>query len=436
MRILNSELTSHIDKKVTVKGFAQALRKQSKVVFIILRDISGELQIVVNESSSEAFKIAKLCATESVLEVTGTVVKRPGQTDAIELQAAEIIILSAADPLLPIPVVEKTNSDTDLQKRLDWRWLDLRKPKNTLIFKVWTTMEAAFREYWVSNGYLEIHSPKFMGTPSESGAELFAVPYFDTTAYLAQSPQFFKQMAMSSGFEKVFEVGPVFRANPSFTSRHDTEFTGYDAEISYVESHEDVMQAEADLLIYVISKIKEAHGEEILAQYGREVVVPSLPFPTITFDDAKKLLGKKGIANEKPTDLSSEEEKELCKHFYEQDGHEFVFVRNYPYAGRAFYSMRYDDSPKYCKSFDLLWNGLEITSGAQREHRYEQLLENTHIKGINTEHMQSYLNFFKFGCPPHGGFGMSPSRLLMKLLNVGNVREVTYLYRGINRLDP
>jgi aspartyl-tRNA synthetase len=436
MRVLIRELGSHVDKQVIVKGFAQTLRRQSKLVFIVLRDVSGEIQVVVRSEQKKTFDVAKQCSAESVIEVNGKVVKQPGKTGALEVQAKEIRVLSSADPVLPIPVVEKTNSETDLQKRLDWRWIDLRKQKNLLIFKVWTSLEAAFREYWIENGYLEIHSPKFMGTPSESGAELFAVPYFNMTAYLAQSPQFYKQMAMASGLERVFEVGPVFRANPSFTSRHDTEFTGYDAEIAYIDSHHEVMDAEERALAYMLKYIKKAHGKEIMAHYGRDISIPKLPFPKISFSEAKAVLSARGVVEEKPTDLSSEEEKELSKYILETTNSEFVFVYDYPYKGRAFYSMRYDENPELCKGFDLLWNGLEITSGAQREHRYNKLLENIQEKEINLEHIKTYADFFKYGCPPHGGYGLSPSRLLMKLFNVGNVREVTYVYRGINRLDP
>lgn len=435
MRIHANNVAKHKGKEIEVAGFAQKIRKQSKIIFLILRDISGEVQIVIDSNNEALFKKANDCTAESVVKVTGMVVGKPGDDDSAEIQAKTLEILSEADNILPIPVLNKANDETDLQKRLDWRWIDIRKPKNSLIFRVWTTMEAAFREYWLSEGFVQIYSPKFMSTPSESGAELFAVPYFETTAYLAQSPQFFKQMAMASGLERVFEVGPVFRANPSFTSRHDTEFTGYDAEMSYIDSHKDVMESEAKLLAFVLGKVKEKHGAEIKEHFGRTVVVPKLPFPEISFTDAKKLLAKKGISSEKEADLSSEEEKQLSAHFLETEGHEFVFVYDYPYEGRAFYSMRYDDS-KLSKSFDLLWNGLEITSGAQREHRYEPLLENMKMKGISMEHMQTYANFFKYGCPPHGGFGMSPSRVLMKLFNLPNVREVTFVYRGINRLDP
>ena len=297
-------------------------------------------------------------------------------------------------------------------------------------------MEQSLREYWLSQGYIEIHSPKFMSAPSESGAELFEVKYFDKKAYLAQSPQFYKQMAMASGFERVFEVGPVFRANPSFTSRHDTEFTGYDAEISFIESHLDVISAEQDAIAYVIGKIEEKYGKEIEENYGRKLVVPKVPFPQITMADAKKILAELKVESEKDGDLSPEEERKLSEWILREKGHEFVFVTEYPKEVRPFYHMRLENNPKLTKSFDLLWNGLEITTGAQREHRYEVLTKQIKEKKLKPETLKHYLDFFKYGCPPHGGFGLGPSRMLMKIFNVSNVREVTYIYRGVKRLTP
>ncbi|HSX47328.1 MAG TPA: aspartate--tRNA(Asn) ligase [Patescibacteria group bacterium] len=431
-----SELNKLVEKKVTIRGFTQTLRKQSNIIFVIVRDINGEVQVVIEKEKKELFELFNNCTNETVVEITGTVKKRPGGDNQVEVNALEAKILSVSDGELPIPVVLKTNDETDIQKRLDWRWIDLRKPKNANIFKIWTVMENSFREYWVNNGYIQVYSPKLMSTPSESGAELFAVPYFDTTAYLAQSPQFYKQMAMSSGFEKVFELGPVFRADPSFTSRHATEFTGLDSEISYIETHHDVMSEKAKLMNYVLSKLKDSHGKLIKELYGRELIVPKLPFPSISFSDAKKTLAKLGVKSDRDNDFSPEEEKAISKYILDKENHEFVFVYDFPFAGRAFYSMRYDDKPTISKSFDLFWNGLEITSGAQREHRYDELLKNMKIKKINLDHMQSYLNFFKYGCPPHGGYGTGPARLLMKTLNISNIRDVTYVYRGVNRLEP
>jgi len=225
-------------------GWVHTIRDQGRIKFVLLRDITGIAQLVVGEEKTEAFKIISDLANESVIEVIGVIKEERQAPNGVELQIDSITVLSKADPKLPIPIIDKSNAETEQPTRLDWRWIDLRKPEKALIFKVWTWMEQYMREFFVNDGFMEIHSPKFMSTPSESGAELFEVKYFDRVAYLAQSPQFYKQMAMASGFEKVFEVGPVFRANPSFTSRHDTEFTGYDFEISFIKSHYDVMEQE------------------------------------------------------------------------------------------------------------------------------------------------------------------------------------------------
>ncbi|MGH7239304.1 MAG: aspartate--tRNA(Asn) ligase, partial [Candidatus Saccharimonadales bacterium] len=283
---------------------------------------------------------------------------------------------------------------------------------------------------------LEIHSPKLIATASESGSEVFEVKYFERKAYLAQSPQFYKQMAMAAGFEKVFEVGPVFRAEPSFTSRHATEFTGYDSEISYIESHEDVMREEERVIQYAISKVKEVYGVEIQRLFGRDVVVPETPFPRVSMRDAKKILAERGLKSEKEGDISPEEERAICEYVKQERGHEFLFVTDYPVTVRPFYHMRHESDPSLTKSSDLLWNGIEVTTCAQREHRYDVLVAQAKEKGMDVSPLQFYLNFFKYGCPPHGGYGMGTNRMIMKLLGLENVREAMFLYRGVNRLTP
>jgi len=435
-RILTKQIKKKIGQQVKIAGFVQTIRDQGSIKFLIVRDISGSVQVVITKPNLEAMKIAESLNLESVVEIIGLAKEEKQAPDGIEIQAEKIKILSLSAPELPIPVIEKGQEETDQQIRLDWRWIDLRKPKRALIFKVWTFMEQAFREYWTQNGYIEIHSPKLMSVPSESGAELFEVKYFDRKAYLAQSPQFYKQMAMAAGFEKVFEVGSVFRANPSFTSRHDTEFTGYDVEISFIESHQDVMEEEQKVIQYVIKKLKEKFGKEISTFYGRDLIVPKLPFPQVTVRQAKEILARLGVPSEKEGDLGPEEERKLSDYILEKEGHEFLFVTEYPIEVRPFYHMRLETNPKLTKSFDLLWNGLEITTGAQREHRYDVLVAQAKEKGLTLKPIQFYLNFFKYGCPPHGGFGLGPTRMLMKVFNIGNVREVTYLYRGVKRLEP
>jgi len=442
MRTLTKDTANKVGEEVTLMGWVHNRRDHGKLIFIDLRDRWGIVQVVFNPKNQKLLEQANQLRSEWVVQISGLVKERPAgmqnpelPTGKIELEVTLLTVLSRADDL-PIPIMEEGTNEAELQKRLDWRWIDLRNPKRTLIFKVWTTMEQAFREYWTGNGYIEIHSPKLMSTPSESGAELFEVQYFDRKAFLAQSPQFYKQMAMAAGFEKVFEVGPVFRAEPSFTARHATEFTGYDVEISFIESHQDVIIEEEKTLIYVLQKIKDEFGDKVHEVFGKELEIPATPFPQVTMKEAKEILKKKGITGERSGDLSPEEERSLSEYIKEKEGHEFVFVTEYPVRVRPFYHMRLESNPELTKSFDLLWNGVEITTGAQREHRYEKLISQAEEKGLHIEPIQFYLNFFKYGCPPHGGFGHGPARMLMKILNLGNIREVTYLYRGVNRLEP
>lgn len=292
------------------------------------------------------------------------------------------------------------------------------------------------RRFWEQNRFIEIHSPKLLATASESGAELFKLPYFDTTACLAQSPQFYKQMAMAAGFDRVFEVGPVFRANPSFTSRHDTEFTSVDMEVAWIESHEDVMALEERWIVEILTHVSVLHGDRVREIFGMDIVIPQLPFPRITLADARDILASRGHVIGHKDDLDPQGERMLAAYVKEKFGHEFVFVTEYPTSVRPFYHMRSEHGPSVTKSFDLLWKGLEITTGAQREHRHDVLREQAKEKGMHLEPLEDYLNFFRFGCPPHGGMGVGLTRLLMVMLDRSNVREVTYLYRGPNRLRP
>ena len=276
-----------------------------------------------------------------------------------------------------------------------------------------------------------------MGSPSESHAELFKLEYFETHAYLAQSPQFYKQMAMAAGLGKVFEVGPVFRADPSFTSRHATEFVSIDMEMSWVDSHEDVMAFQEDLMVKAIQAVKDNHGADIEALYGFEVKVPTTPFPRIPLAEAHSIVEARGYkVPRQDGDLDPEGERQIAAHVEETFGHEFVFLTDYPKNIRPFYHMRHEDNNDLTKSYDLIWKGTEITTGAQREHRVEVLTEQIKEKGLEPEGLNSYLDFFRYGVPPHGGFGMGLTRVVMLLLNLGNIREASFLFRGPNRLEP
>lgn len=433
-RTLIKQLADRADGPVTVQGWVETVRDQKKVQFVVLRDETGALQLV-NPRTDDTAEIADTIsglAQGSMLTVKGELkhderVKLGG----LEVKVSELVVETAAIPETPIA------EDSSIDKRLDWRFLDLRTPRNNLLFRVQTTFLHALRTYWVERGFIEVFTPKLMASASESKAELFKVDYFDQPAYLAQSPQLFKQMAQTAGFGKIFEVGPVFRADPSFTSRHATEFTGVDAEISWIDSHEDVMKMQEELMAAGLAAVKERHGDEIKELFDVDVVVPTLPFPRISLLEAREIVQQRGHTIERgDLDLDPEGERQIAAHVKETYGHEFVFLTDYPASIRPFYHMRHEDDATLTKSYDLIWNGVEISTGAQREHRIAKIEEQALEKGMDLEEIGFYLDFFRYGAPPHGGFGMGLARMLMLMLHQPNLREVTFLFRGPNRLTP
>lgn len=428
-----TDLENVAGKQVRVAGFVETIRAQKKVQFVVVRDRSGPVQVthVRSDDGKEVEQAIDGLTLGSAIIVDGECKKNEQvKLRGIEILASRIEVVGKAET--PLPIDEKSGIDA----RLDWRFLDLRQPKNQLAFAVETTIEHAMREFWRKEQFTEIHSPKLMGSPSETRAELFQLEYFDKTAYLAQSPQFYKQMAMAAGFDRIFEIGPVFRADPSFTTRHTTEFTSVDMELSWIDSHEDVMSMEERWLTHVLGVVAKEHGAAIKELFDIDVVVPKLPFPRVTMAEAQEVLKKAGHKTPKPGDLDPEGERILAKHIAEQHGHEFVFVTDYPATVRPFYHMRHDDNPELTKSFDLIWKGVEITTGAQREHRYDRLKQQALDKQMKLEPVQFYLDFFRYGCPPHGGLGFGLTRMLMLLLGLPSVREAQFIFRGPNRLTP
>lgn len=422
------DIKNHIGKEVKIQGFAHIIRDQGGIKFLIVRDVTGTIQTVVLKKNTEAFQAVGELTHESVVEIIGHAKEEKQAPGGFEIEIKEIKVLSKALAELPIPVLtEKGADEVDQNLRFDYRWLDLRKEEKLKIFKVWTALEKGFRETFEKEGFVQIYAPSFMSSASESGAEVFEVKYFDRKAYLAQSPQFYKQMAMASGFERVFMVGPVFRAELSFTTRHMTEFTGWDFEMSYIESHHDVMDMEEKLLVNGFKKVKEI---------GVEVEVPETPFPRIPMSEAKAKLKASGVESEKEGDLSPEEERQLCKIVKEETGNDFVWVIDYPASVRAFYHMRHENDTTLTKSFDLLYKGVEVTTGAQREHRPELLEKQAPERGVKVEDVNYYIDFFRYGCPPHGGVGIGPGRLVMQLLDLPSVKEATFLPRDVKRLNP
>ncbi|MEV0415963.1 aspartate--tRNA(Asn) ligase [Streptomyces sp. NPDC050448] len=432
-RVLTSDLRGHIDQTVSVSGWVNALRLQRKMQFVILRDPSGMVQVTHKRDGSPLEELLESLTPESAVRITGRVVDAAQvKLGGLELVPESVEVLNLAET--PLPIDEHTGPE----HRLDWRFLDVRKRETAqLVFTVQTTLEQGLRKYAMEHGCTEMHTPKLMGTASESGAEVFKLGYFDRSAYLAQSPQFYKQMAVAAGIDRVFEIGPVFRAEPSFTSRHATEFTGVDVELSWIDDVEDVMAFEEQMLAHAIAKVAEVHGERILEVFGVEVNVPETPFPRITMAEAQEVLRAGGWDPEGvKEDLDPDGERRIAAHMKEQTGHEFAFITHYPARIRPFYHMRPADRSDLTLSFDLLWKGLEVTTGAQREHRSDVLLKQAEEKGMSTEPMQDYLNIFRFGCPPHGGLGAGLGRILMVMLGLDSIREAAFLFRGPNRLTP
>jgi nondiscriminating aspartyl-tRNA synthetase len=438
-RVKIGDLRNSIGQEVKIQGWLQILRDQKKMQFLVVRDNSGAVQIVSEKQADpeQAETISGL-GTESAVTITGLVVDNPVvKLGGLEIQMKSLIVENKAETPLPFEPFGDTLPAMDY--RMDWRYIDLRRAQTQLIFKFQTTVEQAMREYWLEHGFSEMHSPKLMGSPSESGAELFELEYFESKAYLAQSPQFYKQMAMAAGFERIFEIAPVFRADPSFTSRHMTEFTSVDMEMSWIDSHEDVMQFVENWLQYVYQQVKEAHGDAVAELFGFELVVPEVPFPRISMDEAYRILKDEvgyQLPPEKKVDLDPGGERAIGQYVKEKYGHDFVFLTDWAFDVRPFYHMVHPDNPALTRSFDLLGSGLEIVTGAQREHRYEVLAQQAKAKGLGLEPIQFYMDFFRYGCPPHGGIGLGLSRLMMVMLNLPNVREAVFLFRGPNRLHP
>jgi aspartyl-tRNA synthetase len=439
-RVLIKNLAALPDGPVTVSGWVDTVRDQKKVQFVVLRDESGAVQLVnPRNTDADGVVIADEPATTISGLSQGSFVTATGQLkhdERVKLGGIEIKLDTldvAAVAIAETPIA----ADSGIDKRMDWRFLDLREPKHNLIFRIQTTFEHAMREYWIDNDFIELHTPKLMASASESRAELFEVDYFEGKAYLAQSPQFFKQMAQSAGFGKIFEIGPAFRADPSFTSRHATEFTSIDTEMSWIDSHEDVMTVHEDLLVAGLTAVKEKYGEQIKELFDVEVTVPSTPFPRIPLAEAKRIVAERGYEVPRhDDDMDPEGERQISAYVLEEFGHEFVFLTDYASSIRPFYHMRHADDAGLTNSYDLIFNGVEISTGAQREHRIELLEEQAREKGLDPEELGFYLDFFRYGVPPHGGFGMGLARVLMLLLHLPNLRETTYLFRGPTRLLP
>lgn len=430
------ELNKYFGQEITIEGFVDSIRDLQYVQFLIIRDTTGKIQVTIekNENNYKLNRIVSSLTCESTVKIIGILLPNEKvKLNRMELVPTDIIVTSKSLEELPINI--KNSQSTLLDTRLNYRFLDLRNEKNILMYQVQTCLVNAMRKYVLDNNFVEIHTPKIISTASESGAEVFEIKYFDRKAFLAQSSQFYKQMAMCSGFERVFEVAPAFRAENSNSYRHATEFTSFDIEMSYIDSLEELMDFEENLFIAGLTAVKETYGEQIKQYFNVDIIIPTKPFPRIKLEELYSNLEKEygfKMNYEDIGDMNAESEKLASKYIKEKYGHEFVFITDFSAKKRAFYHKRENGIPQ---GADLIWKGCETTTLALREHRYEILCEQAKEKGL-CEDTKFYLEFFKYGCPPHGGLAFGVDRITMLLLENDSLKETMFLFRGPGRIEP
>ncbi len=413
-----------------LKGWIHEIRDLGGIKFVILRNEEGLHQIVLprKKVSQQLFETISALNKEDVIEVTCTKQKSKGKDFEFEYLPSDIIVLNKSETPLPLDPVEKV--DAGLDTRLDNRFLDLRKRSIFTIFKIRSELLRATKGFFFENEFTEIHTPKIISSASEGGTDLFPVQYFEKKAYLSQSPQLYKQMMMAAGFERVFEITWYFRAEQHNTRRHINESTAIDMEMSFIDDEENVMSVLEDLIYRVCRDIVE-NCEKELKTLDKEVHIPETPFKRISYDTAVEIVNDRGGSLSWGEDLGTEEERILGEYMEEEDTH-YYFIKRFP-ENKIFYIM---PEGKYCRGFDLDCNGVEITSGGQRVHDYDMLVERIQQFGMDPENFQDYLKVFKYGMPPHGGFGMGIERLLMEILDIHNIRECILFPRDRNRITP
>jgi len=433
-RVYAADLSSHVGRRVRLNGWLTSSKKTKTTKFLLVRDRTGVVQGVCQ--GPEWDDLVPL-SNESALEITGRVRESRPNNGCVEIAIDAVRVLARSESDLPV------GWSADRELRLDYRFLDLRSRRGYLTFAVQTTFESTLRGLLLERGFVEIHSPKISSGGSESGAAVFSLPYFGESACLVQSPQFYMQLAAAAGFDKIFEVGPAFRAEAATTDRHAAEFTSVDVEMSWIESADELMELEEELLWHTLQAVKDVYEREIRELFGVEVDVPKLPIPRVSVSEALRIANLP--AGDTVARLTHRAEQVLSRYAWDTLGSSFVFLTNFPASARPFYTM-VDESleaghDRPTRSFDLLWRGIEITSGCQREHRFERLREQASVANMDTATMAKYLDKYYFpmfchGCPPHGGFGIGLNRVLLALLGRRSIQETSFVFRGPERLVP
>ncbi|WNY29103.1 Aspartate--tRNA(Asp/Asn) ligase [Methanimicrococcus stummii] len=425
-------------KTVTLAGWAHEIRDLGGITFLVLRDRTGRAQVtlVKKKIDAELLEIVKRMSRESIITVTGTVKAEPKAPNGFELLPETITVVNEAGSPLPMDTTGKV--DAELDTRLDNRFMDLRREEQTAVFVIRDTVQKSIRDFLEQNKFVETTTSKIVAAATEGGTDLFPINYFDREAFLNQSPQLFKQMLMSAGLDRVYEIGPIFRAEEHDTRKHLNEATSIDIEMSFAD-HEDVMELLENMIVYVYEQVVEKCHKN-LAVLGIELQIPKLPFNKYTYEQVLDI-----INNEIPEiedkmvfgdDIGTQAEHLFGEYVFNKTGESHYFIIDWPTETKPFYAMPYEDRPEISKSFDMMHRMMELSSGAQRIHQHDMLVESIEAKGLNPDGFEFYLKTFRFGMPPHAGFGVGAERLVMTMLNLDNIREAVLFPRDRKRLSP
>jgi aspartyl-tRNA synthetase len=423
------------DEKLVLAGWVHEVKDLARTRFIWLRDRQGVAQITIVKAnaSPEILKVSETLGKEDVIAVEGTRVKERIAKVGSEVTPSKIEVIAKTQAPAPLDISGKIESNLDV--RLDWRVIDLRRRENLAIFQIQSKLVEGMVEYLTKNGYLQVFTPCLLGGTSEGGAEVFKTDYFGKEAFLRQDPQLHRQLCIAAGFDKVYDLGPNWRAELSHTPRHLCEHRGMAVEFGFMNDETDMMRVEEALIVAAIEKVKQECSRELEALHV-EVEIPKTPFPEMRFPQIYEILEQYGKKLAFGSDLDKEGETLLCKYVREKHKTDAFFINRFPFKVKPFYVMRVDDDPQWARSVDFVYRDLEQSSGGQREHRYEKIMQQLEEKKVNPEGMRWFTEPFKFGVPPHGGFCLGIERFTMAFLNKDNVRETTLFPRTPERLLP
>ncbi len=422
-------------QQVTITGWVQRIRRLGKISFLLVRDREGITQCTLPHAKSapELLEILDKLDNEYAVVVKGKVKAEKQAQRGVEVIPEQIVLVNSAPATLPLDTSGKV--EADIGTRFDNRVMDLRRIDAQRLFKVQHITVSRMRQFLEGQGFREIHTPKIVATATEGGADLFEVQYFERKAFLAQSPQFYKQLSLVAGFDRVYEVAPVYRAEKHNTPRHLNEYTSFDFEMAWIQDEEEVMQLEEQMLVDAFTYVKKTCSEELEA-LGAEIRVPKIPIRRIEVREAIEILREGGLDLPPDSDIPSEGEEILYQRVKEESNEEFYFLTRYPTAIRPFYTMPLESDPTLTRGFDLVYRGMEVTTGSQRIHQYEMLVEKLKEAGLNPKTFGFYVEPFKFGAPPHGGLAIGVERLTMQMLGYSNIREAVLFPRDRTRLVP